>query len=66
MKRTNALDIFGKVGSKAKHYWHEKAPAIHAFTTSMWLDERALLTCTNSRGSRPGICGFESYSSGHG
>lgn len=45
MQRINALDTFGKVGSKARHCWQKIAPAFSAFTTSMWLDERALLTC---------------------
>ena len=43
--KTSVLAISGNHDSRAKHCWHEKAPAIHAFTTSMWLDERALLTC---------------------
>ena len=45
MMKISAPVTSGSQGSNAKHCWHEKAPAIHAFTTSMWLDERALLTC---------------------
>jgi len=43
--RTNVLVTSGNRGSRAKHYWQKIAPALSAFTTSMWLDERALLTC---------------------
>ncbi|MFC3194059.1 hypothetical protein ACFODZ_07385 [Marinicella sediminis] len=40
-----ARAISGKAGLKAKPCWPENAPTFLLFSTSMWLDEQAFLTC---------------------